>query len=97
MSAKRIYLQSENLKLDSNNLDFNNAIDFINNTNKNVFITGRAGTGKTTFLKYITENTNKNFITLAPTGVAAINAKGMTINSFFQIDFSVFVPDDSRL
>ncbi len=59
---------------------------------KNIFLTGKAGTGKTTFLKYIRENCSKNLAVVAPTGVAAINAGGVTIHSFFQIPFSPFVP-----
>jgi len=91
------FLNAENLELDRENQEFNNAVTLVNETNKNIFITGKAGTGKTTFLKYITEKTIKNFIILAPTGVAAINSGGTTINSFFQIDFSVYVPNDKRL
>lgn len=61
--------------------------------NKNIFLTGKAGTGKTTFLKYIRENCSKNLAVVAPTGVAAINAGGVTIHSFFQIPFSPFIPE----
>jgi tetratricopeptide (TPR) repeat protein len=83
--------------LDSTNKDFINATEFVLNTNKSVYLTGKAGTGKTTFLKYIQENSPKNMVVLAPTGVAAINASGTTINSFFQIPFGPFLPDDQRL
>ena len=65
---------------------------FINNTGKNVFLTGKAGTGKTTFLKHIIKNTYKNAVIVAPTGIAAINAGGVTIHSFFQLPFGAFVP-----
>jgi uncharacterized protein YpbB len=65
---------------------------FINNTNKNVFLTGKAGTGKTTFLKHIIKQTYKNAIIVAPTGIAAINAGGVTIHSLFQLPFGAFIP-----
>lgn len=87
----------ENIKLDIENVEFNKAAEFVRHTDKLVYLTGKAGTGKTTFLKYIRGTTNKNTVILAPTGVAAINAGGVTINSFFQIPFGPFVPDDSRL
>ncbi|MCE3280542.1 MAG: helicase [Bacteroidetes bacterium] len=65
---------------------------FINNTNKNVFLTGKAGTGKTTFLRSIIKNTYKNAVIVAPTGIAAINAGGVTIHSLFQLPFGAFIP-----
>ncbi len=66
--------------------------EFILYTNKNIFLTGKAGTGKTTFLKNIIPKLNKNHVILAPTGVAAINAGGMTIHSFFQLPLVAFAP-----
>jgi ATP-dependent exoDNAse (exonuclease V) alpha subunit len=87
----------ENIELDNKNIEFNNAAEFVLQTDKLVYLTGKAGTGKTTFLKYIKNTTNKNTVILAPTGVAAINAGGVTIHSFFQIPFGPFIPDDSRL
>jgi len=87
----------DNIEIDEANLEFKYAADFVRNTNKLVYITGKAGTGKTTFLKYIRETTQKKTIILAPTGVAAINAGGQTINSFLHVPFSVFVPNDKRL
>ncbi|PIZ06013.1 MAG: hypothetical protein COY57_04250, partial [Flavobacteriales bacterium CG_4_10_14_0_8_um_filter_32_5] len=63
----------------------NNALDLIKHTEKTVYLTGKAGTGKTTFLKYLKTTINKNMVIVAPTGVAAINAGGQTIHSFFQI------------
>lgn len=87
----------DNTELDPTNLEFNQAADFVNSTNKVIFLTGKAGTGKTLFLKYIKSLTDKSTIILAPTGVAAINAGGITINSFFQIPFGPFVPNDRRL
>ncbi len=83
--------------LDNDNFEFNNAAEFVRHTDKLVYLTGKAGTGKTTFLKYIKQITNKNTIIIAPTGVAAINAGGVTIHSFFQIPLGPFVPNDSRL
>ncbi|WP_026714130.1 ATP-dependent DNA helicase [Flavobacterium daejeonense] len=87
----------DNIELDKENIEFNNAAEFVRHTDKLVYLTGKAGTGKTTFLKYIKDTTNKSTVILAPTGVAAINAGGVTIHSFFQIPFGPFVPDDSRL
>lgn len=77
---------------DSSNTVFSLAFDFINNTSRSIFLTGKAGTGKTTFLKYVCENTHKNFAVSAPTGVAAINAGGMTLHSLFQLPFGVYLP-----
>ena len=87
----------DNIELDKENIEFNNAAEFVRHTDKLVYLTGKAGTGKTTFLKYIKDTTDKNTVVLAPTGVAAINAGGVTINSFFQIPFGPFIPNDSRL
>lgn len=87
----------DKIELDKENVEFNNAIEFVRHTNKLVYLTGKAGTGKTTFLKHIKGTTEKNTIVLAPTGVAAINAGGVTIHSFFQIPFGPFVPNDIRL
>lgn len=87
----------DNIELDKDNDAFNKTAEFIRHTDKFVYVTGKAGTGKTTFLKYIKGITSKNTVILAPTGVAAINAGGVTINSFFQIPFGPFVPNDSRL
>jgi len=68
------------------------AYDFVQYTNKNVFLTGKAGTGKTTFLHDFKKNTPKRMIVTAPTGVAAINAGGVTLHSFFQMPFGPYVP-----
>lgn len=67
---------------------------FINNTNCPVFLTGKAGTGKTTFLKNIVKSTHKKTVVAAPTGIAAINAAGVTLHSLFQLPFGSFVPTD---
>lgn len=66
---------------------------FINQTSQNLFLTGKAGTGKTTLLKKIVESTHKNTVIVAPTGIAALNAGGVTIHSFFQLPFGGFVPE----
>ncbi|MEO7768531.1 MAG: helix-turn-helix domain-containing protein [Ferruginibacter sp.] len=71
---------------------FQLASDFINYTNTSIFLTGKAGTGKTTFLKYCKENSLKNAAIVAPTGVAAMNAGGTTIHSFFQLPFTPYLP-----
>lgn len=68
-------------------------LKFINETGRSIFLTGKAGTGKTTLLKKIVETTHKNYIVVAPTGIAALNAKGVTIHSFFQLPFGSFIPD----
>jgi hypothetical protein len=75
--------------------EFQMALNFINFTNQSVFLTGRAGTGKTTLLKHIKEHSIKNLVVLAPTGVAAINAGGSTLHSFFQLPFAPFIPTSS--
>ncbi len=71
------------------------ALQFVNSTNRHVFLTGKAGTGKTTFLKEITYLTHKKTIVAAPTGIAAINAGGVTLHSLFQLPFGTFIPDNS--
>ena len=69
-----------------------NAWEFVEHTGKSIFLTGKAGTGKTTFLKNVVERSKKNLVVVAPTGVAAMNAGGVTIHSFFQLPLSPFVP-----
>lgn len=76
----------------SENKELRTAWDFVENTGRSIFLTGKAGTGKTTFLKTIVERSRKRPIVVAPTGVAAINAGGVTIHSFFQLPFSPYVP-----
>ncbi len=71
---------------------FNLAYRFVTETSENIFLTGKAGTGKTTFLKYLKENCSKNIVVAAPTGVAAINAGGVTLHSLFQLPFHPFLP-----
>src|SRR6185295_14965304 len=71
---------------------FDLAFRFVTETNLNIFLTGKAGTGKTTFLKYLRQNTFKKMVVAAPTGVAAINAGGVTLHSLFQLPFVPFIP-----
>jgi len=83
------------------NQDLQLAFDFVKYTNRNIFLTGKAGTGKTTFLKDLKQLSPKRMIVVAPTGVAAINAGGVTIHSFFQLPFhpyipSFYLPDNNR-
>ncbi len=75
------------------NKDIELARDFVNNTNQSVFLTGKAGTGKTTFLHNLKHKSLKRIVVVAPTGVAAINAKGVTIHSFFQLPFGPILPN----
>ena len=75
---------------------FQLAADYVQFTNENIFLTGKAGTGKTTFLRYIKEHSGKQCAIVAPTGVAAINAGGTTIHSFFQLPFTPYIPGPVR-
>jgi len=81
----------ENFDLD--NKEFKFAEQLILYSNRSIYLTGKAGTGKSTFLRYIAQNTTKNYVIVAPTGIAAINAGGMTIHSFFNLPFTPFVPE----
>ena len=72
------------------------AARFINSTNRHVFLTGKAGTGKTTFLHRLATSTHKRYVILAPTGIAALNAKGVTIHSQFLLPFGAFLPEKQR-
>src|ERR1043165_8157899 len=74
------------------NAQFGQVLEFINKTSRLLFLTGKAGTGKTTLLKYIKTKTYKQMAVCAPTGVAAINAGGSTIHSLFQFPFTPFIP-----
>ena len=76
-----------------NNDELKLAWDFVEHTGKSIFLTGKAGTGKTTFLKNVVRRSTKRMVVVAPTGVAAINAGGVTIHSFFQLPLSPFVPN----
>jgi hypothetical protein len=81
---------------DDHNPIFKITADFVNHTDRSVFLTGKAGSGKTTFLKYIVQHTHKNCVVVAPTGVAAINAGGVTMHSFFQLPFGPFIPSQQK-
>ncbi|MEP1460317.1 helix-turn-helix domain-containing protein [Ekhidna sp.] len=70
------------------------ASKYVNTTNRHIFLTGKAGTGKTTFLRSIVSSTYKNAAVAAPTGIAAINAEGVTLHSLLQLPFGVFIPED---
>jgi tetratricopeptide (TPR) repeat protein len=85
-------MENEKIALDITNIEQQKAYDLVANTNTSLFITGKAGTGKTTFVKRIQEEINKNFLVLAPTGIAAINAGGRTIHSFFGFPLEVITP-----
>jgi hypothetical protein len=87
----------DNIELDETNEEFFWASELVKYGHPLIYLTGKAGTGKTMFLKYLRETTTKNTVILAPTGVAAINAGGQTIHSFFQIRPSVYLPNDKRL
>lgn len=80
------------LQPDTDNLPFERAVAFVRETGENLFLTGKAGTGKTTFLKYIQDKSGKQCAVIAPTGVAAMNAGGETIHSFLQLPLGPFVP-----
>jgi tetratricopeptide (TPR) repeat protein len=86
---------TQNLDLD--NPEFQDIWKLISYTRQSVFMTGKAGTGKSTFLRYIVENTKKKTVVLAPTGIAAVNAGGVTLHSFFHIPFKPLLPDDPEL
>ncbi|MBE9488694.1 MAG: AAA family ATPase, partial [Bacteroidetes bacterium] len=75
-----------------NNPELELAWNFVEKTDRNIFLTGKAGTGKTTFLHRIKYESLKRLVVVAPTGVAAINAKGVTIHSFFQMPFGPIIP-----
>ena len=95
---KNTYTMNQPIETDINsniqaNRELQLAWDFIEHTGRSIFLTGKAGTGKTTFLKRVVEESTKRSVVVAPTGVAAINAGGVTIHSFFQLPLSPFVPD----
>lgn len=82
--------------IELNNEDFQKALQIIQFTHNSLFLTGRAGTGKSTFLHYIAATTKKKHIILAPTGIAAINAGGSTLHSFFKLPFHPLLPNDRQ-
>lgn len=82
------------MELDLNNKEWQDALQIINFTRRSLFLTGKAGTGKSTFLRYVAANTKKKHVILAPTGIAAINAGGATLHSFFRLPFHPLLPND---
>ncbi len=89
MARKKNYIE----KIDIDNAEFQNVWKLVQFTRQSVFMTGKAGTGKSTFLKYICNNTRKKHVVLAPTGIAAVNVGGVTLHSFFKIPFKPLLPD----
>ncbi len=79
--------------LDTQNTAFAHAVSFVNHSDQHIFLTGKAGTGKTTFLRYIRQQSHKKMAVAAPTGVAAMNAGGTTLHSLFQLPFGTYVED----
>ena len=91
-------VEVDGIKLDPENRQFFQAAEHVKNSSQNIiYLTGKAGTGKTTFLKYIRQTYSGTVVVLAPTGVAAVNAYGQTINSFFRLEFTPYPPGDQRL
>lgn len=86
------YIQT---KMENISAEANYTLQFINQTQRNIFLTGKAGTGKTTLLREIIQTTHKNCVVVAPTGIAALNAGGVTIHSMFQLPFGGFIPDNT--
>lgn len=80
--------------IDSNNKELQQALQILQFTRRSLFLTGKAGTGKSTFLRYIASHTRKKHVVLAPTGIAAINAGGVTLHSFFKLPFHPLLPND---
>ena len=83
-------------KIDLNNQELQNALRLVQFTHRSLFLTGKAGTGKSTFLHYIAQTTKKKYVILAPTGIAAINVGGATLHSFFKLPFHPLLPNDRR-
>lgn len=84
------------MKLDTDNKEWQQAVQIIKYTRHSLFLTGKAGTGKSTFLRHVARNTKKKTVILAPTGIAAINAGGATLHSFFHLPFHPLLPTDKR-
>ena len=93
---KERHSKNTDITIDEQNPEFQTALKLIRFTRNSVFLTGKAGTGKSTLLKYICSHTRKKHIILAPTGIAAINAGGSTLHSFFKLPFYPMLPDDPR-
>ncbi len=86
--------KSDRDDIDLDNPEFQNAWKLLNYTTRSVFLTGKAGTGKSTFLRYIVKHLRKRVVVLAPTGIAAVNVGGQTLHSFFKIPLKPILPDD---
>lgn len=84
------------MELDIDNKEWQDALQIVNFTRRSLFLTGKAGTGKSTFLSYVSKHTKKKNVILAPTGIAAINAGGQTLHSFFKLPFHPLLPNDTR-
>ncbi len=89
-------LKTDKEHLDLDNQEWKQALQIIEYTRRSLFLTGKAGTGKSTFLRYVAQHTKKKYVILAPTGIAAINAGGQTLHSFFKLPFYPLLPNDSR-
>lgn len=89
-------MSTPTIDIDTSTPEFQSALNLIRFTHNSLFLTGRAGTGKSTFLRYVREHTKKKCVVLAPTGIAAINAGGATLHSFFKLPFHPLAPDDAR-
>ena len=84
------------MQLDTDNKEWQQATQIIKYSRHSLFLTGKAGTGKSTFLRHVAKNTKKKTVILAPTGIAAINAGGVTLHSFFHLPFHPLLPTDKR-
>lgn len=96
------YMHDASTNLQSSTIDYNSshfkrAFEALENTNECIFITGKAGTGKSTLLRHFVANTRKQVVVLAPTGIAAINVGGSTVHSFFRLPFRPIVQDDEEI
>ena len=89
-------MNENTIHIDTDNPEFQNALQIVEYTRHSLFLTGKAGTGKSTFLKYICSTTKKKHVVLAPTGIAAINVGGATLHSFFKIPFHPLLPNDVK-
>lgn len=87
---------AKDCQLDLDNKEWQDALQIVNYTRRSLFLTGKAGTGKSTFLRYVADTTKKKHVILAPTGIAAINAGGSTLHSFFKLPFHPLLPNDAR-
>ena len=94
LKSQNDYLETEIMNIETENIERHIAKEYMLHTGRHLFLTGKAGSGKTTLLKEIMDSTDKNVVVVAPTGVAAINAGGVTIHSLLTLPLTAFVPDD---